>query len=142
MLLLLTSPVLIYNFTARSLVCVDCEKLKFLIFVVWSDQIWGTGCYQCAGLVCVMWTCSNKSRSHVYSVTYSPVYRASATILSLDLDVLMLHLSLYTVALVVVIVAVVIVFVVIIIVLAVVQVISIKITHFLHTNSIEPWLRS
>jgi len=63
-----------------------------------------------------MWARSNKSRSRVYSATCSPVYRASATILSLVLDVLLLHLSLYTVATVVVIVIVIIVFVVVIVV--------------------------
>jgi len=110
MLLLLTSPIIIYNFTAHILFHVDCEKLKFLTSVGWIDKRWGTGCVHCAGPVCVMWMCSNKSRSHVYSATCSPVYRISATILSLDLDVLLLHLSLCTVAIVVVIIIAVIVF--------------------------------
>jgi hypothetical protein len=118
-MLLLTSPIIIYNFTSHILVCDDCEKLKFLTFIGWSDKRWCTGCFHYADLVCVMWTLSNKSRGHVYTMTCSPVYRASATVLSLDLDVMLLLLSLYTVAIVFVIV-IVIVFVVIIIVVAVV----------------------
>jgi hypothetical protein len=65
-------------------------------------------------------SCGRVVTSHVYSATGSPVYRPSAAVLLLDLDVILLHPSVYTVAIVVVIVSVIIVSVVIIIVVAVV----------------------
>lgn len=55
-------------------------------------------------------SCGRVVTSHVYSATCSPIYRPSATVLLLDLDVILLHLLL----------VIIIVFVVAIIIVAVV----------------------